>query len=191
MTLSDKHSPSNLIVLKSPQKIISSSTFRLRALDSFDLSVSPGQVVAIVGHSGSGKSTVCALLERFYDHDGEICVDGVSVRQLSPHWLRSKAIGYISQEPVLFVTSIAENIRYGKPDATDAEVVAVANCHDFIMQFPVRHLHGHAQRQKQRIAITRALLKQPKILILDEDRNRNGTRRAAAASTRDTPSRID
>ena len=70
-----------------------------------------------------GKSTVCSLLERFYDIDsGEISIDGVNLKSISPVWLRETAIGYISQEPVLFATSIMENIRYGKPDATEEEV---------------------------------------------------------------------
>ena len=81
------------------------------------------QVVALVGESGGGKSTVASLLERFYDvTGGGVFVDGIDVRQLDPAWLRGKALGYINQEPVLFATSVKENIRYGKPDATDVQV---------------------------------------------------------------------
>lgn len=139
----------------------------------------PGQVVAIVGHSGSGKSTICSLLERFYDPDaGEIEIDGVNIRDLSPFWLRRNAIGYISQEPILFATSIGENIRYGKPEASDADIkyaAELANAHDFIASFKRKYRTVVGERgttlsggQKQRIAIARALLKKPKILILDE-----------------------
>ncbi|CAF0785116.1 unnamed protein product [Brachionus calyciflorus] len=148
-------------------------------LDKFNLEVKSGEIVAIVGHSGSGKSTICSLLERFYDRNGgTILIDGVEINELSPKWLRSQAIGYISQEPILFATSISENIRYGKPDATDEEIEAaakLANAHDFISNFPKKYNTVIGERgttlsggQKQRIAITRALLKNPKILILDE-----------------------
>nr|APD26531.1 ATP-binding cassette transporter subfamily B member 8 protein [Brachionus koreanus] len=151
----------------------------MNVLENFNLEIKPGEIVAIVGHSGSGKSTVCSLLERFYDiNDGNISIDGVDINELSPYWLRRQAIGYISQEPILFATSISENIRYGKPDATDDEVIQaakLANAHDFISSFPKQYDTVIGERgttlsggQKQRIAITRALLKNPKILILDE-----------------------
>nr|QNH67936.1 ATP-binding cassette transporter subfamily B member 8 [Brachionus plicatilis] len=148
-------------------------------LEDFNLEVKPGEIVAIVGHSGSGKSTVCSLLERFYDiNEGKISIDGIDINDLSPNWLRRQAIGYISQEPILFATSISENIKYGKPDASNDEVMAaakLANAHDFISSFPKQYGTVVGERgttlsggQKQRIAITRALLKNPKILILDE-----------------------
>ena len=119
-------------------------------------------MVAIVGHSGSGKSTVCSLIERFYDIDsGEIKIDGVDLKLLSPFWLRSNALGYINQEPILFATTIAENIRYGKTTATDQEIedaAKLANAHDFIMQFPNKYQTVIGERgttlsggQKQRI----------------------------------------
>nr|CAD1831709.1 unnamed protein product [Ananas comosus var. bracteatus] len=137
-----------------------------------------GRTVALVGGSGSGKSTVIALLERFYDPlGGEILVDGVDIRRLRLKWLRSQ-MGLVSQEPALFATSIKENILFGKEDATAEEVVAAAkasNAHNFISQLP----HGYDTQvgergvqmsggQKQRIAIARAILKSPKILLLDE-----------------------
>ncbi|VEN52920.1 unnamed protein product, partial [Callosobruchus maculatus] len=91
-------------------------------LKNFNLTVPAGKTIAIVGASGNGKSTVVALLERFYDvKEGSITLDGHDIRTLDPTWLRKRALGLISQEPVLFGTSIIENIRYGKPDATDEE----------------------------------------------------------------------
>ncbi|XP_023215245.1 ATP-binding cassette sub-family B member 8, mitochondrial-like [Centruroides sculpturatus] len=148
-------------------------------LTDFSLHVPSGKIVAICGLSGGGKSTVAALLERFYDvSSGSILLDGYDIKTLDPSWLREEVIGFISQEPVLFATSIMENIRYGHPNATDEEVVnaaKLANADDFICSFP----HGYhtvlgergvtvSGGQKQRIAIARALIKDPKILILDE-----------------------
>lgn len=97
-------------------------------------------MVALVGVSGGGKSTVASLLERFYDCDaGAIFIDGVDLKTLDPKWLRGQAIGFISQEPVLFATSVLENIRYGRPNATDQEVFEAskaAHAHEFITGFP-------------------------------------------------------
>ncbi|XP_046446364.1 mitochondrial potassium channel ATP-binding subunit-like [Daphnia pulex] len=150
-----------------------------KVLKNFSLTLPAGKVVALVGSSGGGKSTVAALLERFYDVDsGIITIDGIDIKNLDPTWLRGRAIGFINQEPILFATSIIENIRYGKPSATDLEVMEaarMANADEFIRSFP----NGYATRvgergvtisggQKQRIAIARALLKNPSILILDE-----------------------
>ncbi|KAL5459997.1 hypothetical protein EMCRGX_G033404 [Ephydatia muelleri] len=148
-------------------------------LVDFNLHVPPGKVTAMCGVSGAGKSTVAALLERFYDPQvGDILIDGHPLRDLDPSWLRENVIGFIKQEPVLFGTSVMENIRYGKPTATDEEVFDAArraNAHDFICGFPDGYQtlvgeRGHAVSggQKQRIAIARALIKNPKILILDE-----------------------
>lgn len=99
-----------------------------------------GKTVAIVGSSGNGKSTVVALLERFYDvEEGSIMIDGRDIRTLDPSWLRKRVLGFIGQEPVLFATSIRENIRYGKPEASDEEVreaAKLANADDFIKSFP-------------------------------------------------------
>ncbi|RKP27600.1 P-loop containing nucleoside triphosphate hydrolase protein [Syncephalis pseudoplumigaleata] len=147
-------------------------------LTGFNLTIPAGSTVALCGLSGGGKSTVAALLERFYDPDGGVVrVDGQDVRMLDPAALRRR-IGYIHQEPTLFAGSIADNIRYGRPEATDAEVeeaARLAHADTFIRQFPRGYATQIGERgvtlsggQKQRIAIARALLKDPEILILDE-----------------------
>src|SRR5262249_53082343 len=147
-------------------------------LTGINLSILSGEVVALVGPSGAGKSTIAALLTRLYDPDlGRILLDGRDLRDLSPAWLRRR-IGVVSQEPILFSSSIAENIRYGRADATDAEVMAAArtaNAHDFITKFPEGYATLVGERgvklsggQKQRVAIARAVLKDPRILVLDE-----------------------
>ena len=106
---------------------------------SFSLRVPAGHTVALVGSSGSGKSTAIALLQRFYDPSaGQVTLDGVDIRQLRLKWLRAQ-MGLVSQEPALFATSIRENILFGKEDATEEEVVAAAraaNAHNFISQLP-------------------------------------------------------
>ncbi|XP_047474458.1 mitochondrial potassium channel ATP-binding subunit-like isoform X2 [Penaeus chinensis] len=148
-------------------------------LRNFSLRIPAGRVVALVGSSGGGKSTVAQLLERFYDvKEGSITIDGEDIRCLNPTWLRGRIIGFINQEPVLFATSVMENIRYGRPDATDEEVIEAAktaNAHAFIEAFPRGYNTRVGERgvtvsggQKQRIAIARALLKNPTILVLDE-----------------------
>jgi ABC transporter fused permease/ATP-binding protein len=147
-------------------------------LDGLDLAIAPGEIVALVGPSGAGKSTIAALLLRFYDPaEGRICFDGRDLRDLDPIWLRSQ-IGTVAQEPTLFATSIAENIRYGRPGATDEEVRAAAeaaNAHGFVTRFPEGYATLVGERgvqlsggQRQRIAIARAVLKDPRLLILDE-----------------------
>lgn len=147
-------------------------------LQGISLSLSPGEVVALVGPSGAGKSTIASLLVRLYEpREGSIRLDGVDLRELDPAWLR-RQIGVVSQEPLLFSTSILDNIRYGRPEATEAEVEAaarMANAHEFISRFPegYRTLVGErgiqlSGGQKQRVAIARALLKDPRLLILDE-----------------------
>ena len=122
------------------------------ALDGFDLSVAPGETVAIVGPSGAGKTTVFNLLLRFYDPEaGTIRVDGVDIRELRFADLRS-ALAIVPQEPVLFTASVADNIRYGRPDASEAEIVAAARAaqaHDFILQLP----QGYDTQVAERSAI--------------------------------------
>ncbi|KAM3959241.1 mitochondrial potassium channel ATP-binding subunit [Aphomia sociella] len=148
-------------------------------LKNFNLKIPAGKTVAIVGTSGNGKSTIIALLERFYDvNEGQVFIDGVDIRELDAKWLRGRALGLISQEPVLFATSVKENIRYGKPEASDAEVFNAAKtayAHEFIENFPNGYDTLVGERgmalsggQKQRIAIARAVLKNPPVLILDE-----------------------
>lgn len=143
-----------------------------------DLNLNSGEVVALVGPSGAGKSTVAALLSRFYDpQDGSITLDGTDLRDLDPGWLREQ-VGVVAQEPILFATTIRENILYGRPGATDEEVVEAAkaaNAWEFVQGFPERLETPVGERgvrlsggQKQRIAIARALLKDPRILVLDE-----------------------
>lgn len=110
-----------------------------KIFNGFNLVVEEGQCVALVGSSGSGKSTVVSLVERFYDPDGgNVFLDNVEIRDLNLKWLRSQ-IGLVSQEPVLFATTIYENIKYGKEKATREEIIQaakMANAHDFIMSFP-------------------------------------------------------
>ena len=147
-------------------------------LQDVSLHVAPGEVVALVGPSGAGKSTIAALLARLYDvGSGTITLDDTPLTQLSPDWLRQQ-VGSVAQEPVLFSTSIADNIRYGKTDATREEVheaARAANAHDFIIGFPEGYDTAVGERgvqlsggQKQRVAIARAVLKNPHILVLDE-----------------------
>lgn len=144
----------------------------------FDLHIRPGEKVVLVGQSGIGKTTVLKLIGRFYDPtEGEITLDGVPIRNLSLSELRN-AIGIVFQETYLFNESIRENIRFGRPEATDEEVeaaAAAANAHDFIMQMPERYDTMVGERgssmsggQKQRIAIARMIVKNPAVILMDE-----------------------
>ena len=150
----------------------------VKVLDDFSLELKPGEIVALVGPSGAGKSTIASLLYRLYDPlSGQLELDGRPYATLDPEWLR-RQVGVVAQEPLLFSTSIAENIRYGRPEATDAEVqqaAKLANAHHFVAGFPDGYATLVGERgiqlsggQKQRVAIARAVLKNPKILILDE-----------------------
>jgi len=147
-------------------------------LRNVNLVVQPGQVVALVGPSGGGKSTIISLIERYYDpSSGAITFDGVDIKTLDPSWIHSR-IGLVSQEPVLFACSIKENITFGVKGATMEQIVEAAtraNAHQFISEFPEGYDALVGERgvrlsggQKQRVAIARALLLNPQILLLDE-----------------------
>ncbi|KAL9647758.1 hypothetical protein ABK040_015245 [Willaertia magna] len=153
-------------------------------LNGFNLTIKPGQSVAIVGHSGSGKSTILSLLSRFYDvEDGSICIDNVDIRELDVGWLR-RNVGVVSQDPVLFDLTIEENIRYGlhpnfeQSEVTKEQIIEAAkkaHCHEFIMSFPEGYQTKIGERglqlsggQRQRLSICRAIVLNPKILCLDE-----------------------
>jgi ATP-binding cassette subfamily B protein len=148
------------------------------ALNGFTLKVAPGETVAVVGPSGAGKSTLFQLVQRFYDPEaGELRIDGVAYRDADPHQIRER-IAVVPQETVIFATSALENIRYGRPEATEAEVWAAAEAahadgflkdlpegiHSFLGESGTRLSGG----QRQRVAIARAILRNAPILLLDE-----------------------
>ncbi|XP_031781202.1 ATP-dependent translocase ABCB1 isoform X2 [Nasonia vitripennis] len=150
----------------------------VKVLKGLNFSVNQGETVALVGSSGCGKSTCIQLLQRFYDPSrGQISIDGHDLREFNVKWLRN-CFGIVGQEPVLFDTTIAENIRFGDLDAPMEKIVQAAkeaNAHNFIMKLPNKYDTLVGERgaqisggQKQRIAIARALIKNPRILLLDE-----------------------
>ncbi|BFG05140.1 multidrug resistance protein homolog 49 [Drosophila madeirensis] len=150
----------------------------VQILKGLTVDVEPGQTVAFVGASGCGKSTMIQLMQRFYDpEEGSVKLDGRDLRSLNVGWLRSQ-IGIVGQEPVIFATTIGENIRYSHPEATQADIeraARAANCHDFISKLPKGYDTHVGEKgaqisggQKQRIAIARALVRKPQILLLDE-----------------------
>ena len=148
------------------------------ALDGIDLKVRPGETVALVGPSGAGKSTIIQLLLRFYDADrGQVTLDGVALNAMARDTFR-REIALVPQDPVIFADTARENIRFGRPDATDAEVEAAAKAaaaHDFLSKLPEGYDSYVGERgvmlsggQKQRIAIARAILRDAPVLLLDE-----------------------
>ncbi|MDP2738063.1 MAG: ATP-binding cassette domain-containing protein, partial [Pseudorhodobacter sp.] len=148
------------------------------ALDGVDLRVSPGETVALVGPSGAGKTTILQLLQRFYDpQQGAVRLDGVDLRDMARVDFR-RFMALVPQDPVIFATSARENIRFGRPEATDAEVeaaAAAAAAHDFLAALPQGYDTYVGERgvmlsggQKQRIAIARAILRDARVLLLDE-----------------------
>ncbi len=149
-----------------------------KVLDNFSLTVKPGQKIAIVGSSGAGKTTFVRLLMRLFDlNSGRILIDGIDISKISQQNLREQ-ISFVPQDPVLFHRTLMENIRYGRRDATDEEVLRaarLAHCDDFIEQLPLKYETYVGERgiklsggERQRVAIARAILKNSPILILDE-----------------------
>ena len=147
-------------------------------LKDIDLKVAPGEYIALVGSSGAGKTTICSLLPRFYEvSEGDIFIDGQNIKDIKLNSLRQN-IGIVQQDVYLFAGTILDNIRYGRFDATDEEVIEAAkkaNAHDFIMELPDGYDTDCGQRgvklsggQKQRLSIARVFLKNPPILIFDE-----------------------
>ena len=158
-------------------------------LNNIQFRIPAGKCVALVGASGCGKSTCIQLIQRFYDSvAGEVTIDGVNVKNLNVAWLREQ-IGIVGQEPILFATTIGENIKYGKEGATQEEVEQVArqaNAHAFIEKLPLKYETLVGERgaqlsggQKQRIAIARALIRNPTILLFDEATSALDTRSEA------------
>jgi len=147
-------------------------------LEDVSFHADPGDLIALVGHTGAGKTTIASLLSRFYDPvEGAILLDGHDLRELSFETLRA-SIGLVLQDNFLFSGTIADNIRYGRPDASDEEVIAaarVSNAHEFIQRLPQEYETVVLERaanlslgQRQLIAIARAVLADPRVLILDE-----------------------
>jgi len=166
------------------------------ALDHVDLTIQPGETVAIVGPSGAGKTTIIQTIQRFYDPQaGRILLDGVDLKEMARGAFR-KHLALVPQDPVIFASTARENIRFGRPEATDAEVEAAAKAaaaHDFIMKLPDGYGSEVGERgvmlsggQKQRIAIARAILRDAPVLLLDE-----ATSALDAASERAVQAAVD
>lgn len=147
-------------------------------LKNINLNVQAGEYIALVGSSGAGKTTLCSLIPRFYEvSEGSITIDNIDIRDIKMKSLRSK-IGIVQQDVYLFAGTILDNIRYGKPNATEEEIIQAAkeaNAHDFIIELPDGYNTDIGQRgvklsggQKQRLSIARVFLKNPPILIFDE-----------------------
>ncbi|MEL6206193.1 MAG: ATP-binding cassette domain-containing protein, partial [Pseudomonadota bacterium] len=148
------------------------------ALDQVDLSIKPGECIAVVGPSGAGKTTVLQLIQRFYDpRSGRVTLDGIPLDEMARAEFR-RALALVPQDPVIFATTARENIRFGRPEASDAEVEAAAEAaaaHTFIAALPDGYETYVGERgvmlsggQKQRIAIARAILRDAPVLLLDE-----------------------
>ncbi len=147
-------------------------------MKNISLKINVAEYIALVGFSGVGKTTLCSLIPRFYEaSEGKILVDGQDIKNLKLESLR-KNIGLVQQDIYLFAGTVLENIRYGKPDASEGEIIAAAkqaNAHDFIMMLPKGYSTDIGQRgvklsggQKQRLSIARVFLKNPPIIIFDE-----------------------
>ena len=148
------------------------------ALEGVDLDIAAGETVALVGPSGAGKTTILQLILRFYDpQEGVVTLDGVDLREMTRSDFR-RAVALVPQDPVIFATSARENIRFGRPEASDAEIEAAARAaaaHDFLIALPQGYETEVGERgvmlsggQKQRIALARAILRDAPVLLLDE-----------------------
>ena len=171
-------------------------TLKLPVLEGLNLTIRPGELVALVGPSGVGKSTFSALVPRFYDvTSGSICVDGQDLRDVTLDSLREQ-IGFVQQDTYLFFGTILDNIRYGRLDASDDDVyeaARMAGLHDFITSLPKGYLSEVGERgvrlsggQRQRVSLARLFLKKPKIMVFDEATSSldNATEQIVQASIR-------
>ncbi|MDP4160573.1 MAG: ABC transporter ATP-binding protein, partial [Bacillota bacterium] len=179
--IEDRHDSCSLDLIEGRvdfEKVYFSYNHQISVLKDISFSVNPGTMVALVGSSGAGKTTVTNLIPRLYEVDrGSIKIDGRDIRDITLESLR-KQIGTVMQEPYLFNDTIEENLRYGKKDATEEEIITAcqaAHIHDFIMMLPYKYKTLVGNRgiklsggEKQRVSIARVILKNPRIIILDE-----------------------